>query len=138
VGPGGGVHHHRGQEAGPGQAQHPTAPGQDLITGQEKQYTYSIGYSDLQNLMGFTSKKMQNNILNNFILKGFQLVQPFLRICILLVPNDTHICTVQYSMTPKNFLFLFCILVSKDKNAQNFTLISNCYFYSYLPMNPYH
>jgi hypothetical protein len=35
VGAGGGVHHHRGQEAGPGQTQHSTTPGQDLITGRK-------------------------------------------------------------------------------------------------------
>jgi hypothetical protein len=79
---------------------------------------------------------MPNNILNDdFILKVFQLVQPFLRICILIVSNHTHICTVLNY--PKKFLFLFRILVSKDKNAQNFTLISNCSFYSYIPVNPY-
>jgi hypothetical protein len=29
----------------------------------EKDATYTLGYSDFHNLMGFTSKKMPNNIL---------------------------------------------------------------------------
>ncbi len=39
--------------------------------------TGTLGYSDFHNLMGFTSKKMQNNILYNICLTSFSLVKPF-------------------------------------------------------------
>jgi hypothetical protein len=52
VGAGGGVHHHRGQEAGPGQTQHSTTPGQDLITKK----SFSIGLAISANLHSTSSK----------------------------------------------------------------------------------
>jgi hypothetical protein len=82
----------------------------------------TVGYSDFHNLMGFTSKKMPNNILKNVCKKIFlNWLSHFLPICIILVPNKTHIRTVHND--PKIFLILF--LDISIQNTQNFTLISN-------------
>ncbi len=55
---------------------------------------WAVGYSNFHNLMGFTSKKMPNNILYNVCKKCFSIgLSHFLRICILLFPKNTHICT---------------------------------------------
>ncbi len=36
-------------------------------------HMYPLGYSDFHNLMGFTSKKMPNNILKNVCKKSFSI-----------------------------------------------------------------
>jgi hypothetical protein len=41
------------------------------------QYYSTVGYSDFHNFMGFTGKKLPNNILKMFVKKIFQLVQQF-------------------------------------------------------------
>jgi hypothetical protein len=64
----------------------------------------TIGYSDFHNLMGFTSKKIPNNILKMFVLKVFQLVRPFL--ANLHSTSSKKYSYVLYSMTPKNIPFL--------------------------------
>jgi hypothetical protein len=62
-----------------------------------------LGYSDFHNLMGFTRKKMPNNILylKMFGRKVFQLAKPFLANLHSSISEK-----YMYSMTSKN-LFLF-------------------------------
>ncbi len=75
--------------------------------------TCPLGYSDFHNLMGFTSKKMpRKNSLKCLLKKFFSWISHILRICILLLPNNTHICTPW----PQNFFyFFFNIWVSKKR-----------------------
>ena len=62
--------------------------------------------------MGFTSKKMPNNILYNICLKVFQFVKPFLA---NLHSTLSKKYLYMYSMTPNFFYFFFNIWVSKKR-----------------------
>ncbi len=65
---------------------------------------WRIGYSGFHNLMGFTSKKMQNNIVYNICKKKFfNWLSHFLQIYILQDPKNTHICT----QWPQKFFIYF-------------------------------
>ncbi len=71
----------------------------------------TLGYSDFHNLMGFTSKKMPNNIL--FVYKVFQFIKPFLA---NLHSTISKKYSYMYSMTPK-FLISF-LTYEYQKNAK--------------------
>ncbi len=76
-----------------------------------------LGYSDIHNLMRFTSRKMPNNILKNVCYET--LVKPFLA---NLQSTSSNKYSHMYSMTPK---FLVLVWHMSIQNTQNFRLISN-------------
>ncbi len=68
-----------------------------------------VGYSDFHNLMGSPAKRCQIIFFKMFVKKFFNWLSHFLRICIILFPKNTHICTPW----PQNFFFN--IWVSKKR-----------------------
>ena len=73
----------------------------------------SLGYSDFNNLMGFTSKKLPYIILNNVYQNFFKRISHFLRICIIRFKN----ILIVYSMTPK-FICVIFLLMDIQKNTE--------------------
>jgi hypothetical protein len=61
---------------------------QNIVQLRKFNIAAKVGYNDFHNLMGFTSKKMPNNVLKKCLLKKFfNWLSHILRISILLVQN---------------------------------------------------
>ncbi len=78
-----------------------------------KNNTCLLGYSDFHNLMGFTSKKMPNNIPKNVCQNVFQLVKPFLaNLRCTSSKKYRYLHVNRYVINdPKKPFFLFCMWV---------------------------
>jgi hypothetical protein len=80
-------------------------------------------YSDFNNFMEFTSKKLPNNILTNVCKKiVFDFLSHFLPICRLRYSKTHHTGTLFVLKDTQKYVFLHMGTVIR--NTQNFTLIS--------------